>query len=296
MDRWLMVINPRAGNHPSMRWHSNLAARLHRAVDCQVIFTNYPGHATEIARSHRHLAGIGVLGGDGTLAEVVNGMDINGQKLLVFPAGTGNGMALDLGMHTIEDAFSALHNDRGKMLDLVKVEFRTPVRNYSRLMLSTSAVGYVADVVSLSNDLRRYYGAGCYLAAAVWKVLRSRPASFSASVDLGRDSPGPGDYTNLIVNNTCHAGNFPVFKQASLQDGRFEVELTQPAPGLFFLLRMACQAANRLMSCSKVYASPFTNVRLKTPHTLMIDGELWENVVEATYHTCPKKLNCLAVF
>ena len=70
-------------------------------IDVQMSVTNAPGHATLLARASAGFTGIVAIGGDGTIAEVLAGMDIAHQRLAVIPAGHGNSLARDLGLiHT----------------------------------------------------------------------------------------------------------------------------------------------------------------------------------------------------
>ena len=57
----------------------------------EIVITEYPGHATEIARAHSSQdLRIYSVGGDGTLNEVLNGMAGSGCSLAAIPSGSGN--------------------------------------------------------------------------------------------------------------------------------------------------------------------------------------------------------------
>ena len=116
--RTIVVANPAAGGgRVGRRWPSwqRQLERLLGEVD--VRFTDGPGSATEITR-RALLDGverIAVVGGDGTLNEVVNGfVAADGDRLLggvlaVIPVGTGGDFARSIGLGDIglEEAFAS---------------------------------------------------------------------------------------------------------------------------------------------------------------------------------------------
>ena len=73
--KWLAVLNPHAGHHPGDWWRS-LARRVQATLDADVAWTAYPWHAAEIVRRHERYDGFLAAGGDGTVTEVVAGMDL----------------------------------------------------------------------------------------------------------------------------------------------------------------------------------------------------------------------------
>ena len=100
--RWLAIVNPHAGmlRHHVLgpRFLDELAARVDR-----VTFTSGPGDATHIAAAASDYDGLVAVGGDGTVAEVLSGMAHTSQRLAVLPGGTGNCLAIDLGVDAAED-------------------------------------------------------------------------------------------------------------------------------------------------------------------------------------------------
>ena len=67
---------------------------------------------------------VGVMGGDGSFREGVSGMLGRGEgdrcPIFVFPMGTGNNFARDLGVRTIEDMFAVIDRGATHAVDAVK--------------------------------------------------------------------------------------------------------------------------------------------------------------------------------
>src|SRR5687768_12984652 len=100
---------------------------LHREIEgyeLEWITTQSPGDATEAAREWRNGLLI-VVGGDGTISEVVNGLGQagfpEGVTLAILPAGTGNDLAATLAIPDDPDeAAAVLHQNRVRTLDVVR--------------------------------------------------------------------------------------------------------------------------------------------------------------------------------
>jgi len=93
---------------------------LRRLVD-SVVGTDAAGAATRIARQSKDFDGILVVGGDGTIFEVIAGLERERQHLGLIPTGRGNCLARDLGIRSVADGFRALQSGTGKCMDLMQV-------------------------------------------------------------------------------------------------------------------------------------------------------------------------------
>ncbi len=287
---WLAIINPVAGGHRSARFYHALAGRLRRDLGARVAFTHRPGHATVLARESA-ADRLAAFGGDGTVAEVVNGMDRERQALLVIRGGTGNGLARDLGLTTLGASVRAGRRDRRRPLDLVRVRWCDAAGWHARLLISTASLGYAAEVVRLATHLPKRLGALVYTLAAGAQAFRQGAFDLSLSLDGGpfvRRS-----LSNLVVNNTCHAGNFPAFPRADLADGLFDVHLTRSGAGQQLLYDLTTLARTQALLPVPSFPARCLTARLDHPARLMLDGELCEAVTEAHFEVEPRGAQCL---
>lgn len=287
---WLAIVNPYAGYLHSVNWQKLFAERIRRELNAQVVFTQYAGHAEQLARESK-ADGLAVFGGDGTVAEAVNGMDLDRQRLLLLAGGTGNGLARDLGLTSLDMAFNAARENNSKSLDLIQVTFQIQNQNHSRFMVSTASVGYAAEVVVLANRYFKRLGNWCYPLAATLQAARQ--SAFSLKVSVDNDMIIERRLSNVMINNTRHAGNFSAFRQSDLEDGRAEVLLAKA--GFFgqFLHNIAVLSRTYFYRTATEITARNLNLILSAPQRLMIDGELWENVLEVRFGVLPGKLKCI---
>jgi YegS/Rv2252/BmrU family lipid kinase len=96
------IFNPVSGRHAR---NARLLPLLRdfigaRALDADLVATEGPGHATELARAAVQAGCLRVVavGGDGTMNEVAQALLHTPAALALIPCGSGNGLALHLGL------------------------------------------------------------------------------------------------------------------------------------------------------------------------------------------------------
>lgn len=289
MKGWLAIVNPAAGR----RGEADAAVRVltgHFRLAPAVATTTAPGHGTELARAAAGFGGIVAVGGDGTIAEVLAGMDISRQRLAVIPAGHGNCLARDLGFTRPHDAVGALERGHARPIDLMQVDIEFgDARTERRWAASTVAVGYVCDVVR--NGLRlSWLGRCAYTAAAAITV----PLALGARVALEDGADALPGLTGVVVNNTGHLANFRAFLEASLEDGRLEVMENAACWPRQMLHNAAVLVGSDAFGAARMRQSSRATVRLEAPGRLMVDGEILEGVTRFTATCCRSAVACIA--
>ena len=285
MRRWLAIVNPAAGLARANR-------RLVRRLVCEwgthfeIATTAGPGDGARLAREASGYEGLLAVGGDGTIAEVLGGMELSRQTLAVLPAGHGNCLARDLGVGTADLAFAALGRDCTRPLDLmsVRIEF-TDGRREQRLAASTVAVGYVAEVVALGCRRFAALGGLAYTAAALLTCARPRELRLGEGTTLM-----PRRLTNLVINNTAHLANFRAFHDARLDDGRLDVLEASYGWGRQMLHNAAILAGSRRFGPGALWQARALAIENTLPAPLMVDGELLEAVARVRLECLPAAL------
>jgi diacylglycerol kinase family enzyme len=121
IQRALVFANPasRRGKRLAERARQALASR---SIAGEIIYTERPGHAAELAREHGHrYDAVFALGGDGTVMEVAGALSGSDVLVGVLAGGTGNLLARALGIPLrVDRAVSALAAGGELRVDLVR--------------------------------------------------------------------------------------------------------------------------------------------------------------------------------
>lgn len=96
--RVLLIVNPASRRGDRVRKRA-LAAFVEAGVTCELMVTNAPGHAAQLAAANHSLYdAIFTLGGDGTVMEVLGAVAETGPPVGILAGGTGNVLARTLGI------------------------------------------------------------------------------------------------------------------------------------------------------------------------------------------------------
>jgi diacylglycerol kinase (ATP) len=272
--KWLVIVNRVAGRAREAERLAMQFARMRPGVERAE--TQSPGDGERLAREACDFDGLVVVGGDGTISECLTGMDLPRQRLAILPAGHGNCLARDLGIHRPAVALSVAGTPHWRALDLMDVSVESHgQRAWRRRCASTLAIGYVADVVATGR--RRFPGLG-HAAYAIASCLTA-PRRFAAHSKPDGHSPGgTREWTGIVVNNTAHLANFRAFPSARLDDGLLDVMwqdcgwLRQQAHNLAVL------AGSTAWGPHAMRQSAALRLRMESPRTLMADGEMRHGV------------------
>jgi len=95
--KFCFLVNPVSGGRDKAALVARIARELDPAVAREFLTTDRPGHATALARDADADIVVAV-GGDGTVREVALGLLGTGKALGILPCGSGDGLALSLGI------------------------------------------------------------------------------------------------------------------------------------------------------------------------------------------------------
>lgn len=284
---WLAIVNPRSGGNRNGDKLAELMAALHKLA-AKTVLTRHPGHAAELARDSQLFDGVVAVGGDGTLFEILKGIDCERQRIALFPAGRGNSLARDLGLTHRHGILDVVHWQTARAIDLMQVRATSADGvETSYLSASTVALGYPAAVTLRAHELARF-GKMSYAVAA----SATRPSSFEASVQYGDAAPRDLRLSGFIANNTRHLANFVGFRNASFCDGQFEA---MEMNGGFVKQtghNLSAFSGTGFYEPHPVRQAKMAQVQLEAPQILMIDGEIVSNVVAVRVNILPGALAC----
>jgi diacylglycerol kinase (ATP) len=233
MPDLILIVNPYSANGSTGRRWPAIEAKLRSLLPpFDVAFTERQGHATAIAREAAGRYGcIALVGGDGTVNEVANGL-IDDDRLLrsdlalgVICRGTGSDFIRTLGIpRDLEGAAERLAMGQMREIDVGKIRFRGPDGSEAvRYFLNEADIGMGAVVCDRVNrSSKRLGGRLSFLRAILITTLTYRPHL----VDLSLDG-APAERTLLgnawFANGQYSGGGIRGAPRARPDDGLLDV-------------------------------------------------------------------------
>jgi len=217
----LVVINPVAGSITDVRRYRTVIAERFAAVGWNCTFhetqpgEDLPAMVGEACRRgvHRVIA----VGGDGTIGAIVNGLIGTDVPLGILPLGTGNLLALGIGIpRRLEDAIDLLlKSPRTSGLDTMYLAG-------SHYVLNVSAGISSASIRDTRTADKRRFGVLAYAWRIVGHVFRFRAYRFNLELD---GHPLTVRATEILVSNGAILETLPALlgPPETFRDGHAEV-------------------------------------------------------------------------
>lgn len=242
-EQWLVIVNPNSGKRKGAKDWVVIHGLL-QAYDFTFknVFTEYRGHATEITIQMLKAGykNIIVVGGDGTLNEVING--VLGQKEIptteikigIIPIGTGN----DWGrMYNIpadyEKSIQVIKEGKSFIQDAGLVTYLMKDKEYSRYFVNIAGMGYDALVAKKTNLMKEKGGGGsfAYLINLVLGLIQYQHTHLS--IDIDNKNVFQGKVFSLSIG-ICkyNGGGMMQLPFADPNNGLFDITLIRKASKL----------------------------------------------------------------
>jgi YegS/Rv2252/BmrU family lipid kinase len=217
----LVIYNPSAGQRRAGRLWRVLDILHTSGVGVQLAETRHAGHATELARvaakENRRL--VVAAGGDGTIAEIANGLAGSDTTLGVIPLGTANVLARELKLPLSPHAVAAaLAFGRTRALWPGIASGAGP----DRLFVQMLGVGLDAQVVHcLPLRLKRALGRNAYVLQGLREILRYK----FRPIQLLVDGQATEAASVIVTKGRLYAGQYLLAPGARSGEPGFSVAL-----------------------------------------------------------------------
>jgi diacylglycerol kinase (ATP) len=217
----VIVFNPVAGRRRAHLLWRVLDVLSANGVRLELAETHRRGHAECLARDAvaRGEPMVVAAGGDGTIAEVANGLMGSQARLGVIPLGTANVLAHELGLPFAPRAVAAaLAFGRTRLLWPGQVNGTEGTRLFVQML----GVGFDAHVVHhLPFPLKKAFGKGAYVLQSVREMVRYRFPPIHLRIDDVET-----EAASVIVSKGClYGGRFRLVSDAVPGEPGFSVVL-----------------------------------------------------------------------
>ena len=236
MNRLHLVINPNAGTRQARRWLPEMISVFNRAdYLCSVYITEKRGDAVDYVRDHAGEADVVVAcGGDGTLNEVLTGLQLGGHSAALgyIPCGSTNDFANGLGLPvTPLPACRNIVNGSVRPLDL-------GLFSQGRYFSYTASFGAFTSVSwSTPQNVKNVLGHVAYILEGIRSLADIRPIHMKVRAD---SMDFENDYIFGAVCNSTSLGGVLKLENSEvhMSDGLFEALLIPFPPDLIVLNRI----------------------------------------------------------
>jgi len=221
---WMVIVNPNAGSGKGEKDWGRITALLTKyGISYKSTFTEGPKHAIELTQDCilNGFRNFIVVGGDGTLNEVVNGvfsqticpsLEI---VLAMIAVGTGNDWGKMYSIpHSYEESIRVIRNRKIRPQDVGVVEYHNGGQQVKRHFLNIAGMGFDALVVQRTNRQKELgkNGKAIYLINLLRSLMIYKPAHIELTIDgqkISRDfftiSVGIGRYSGGGMLQTPNA-------------------------------------------------------------------------------------------
>jgi diacylglycerol kinase (ATP) len=264
-----IIINPAAaGGRLGRQWPETAQRLACWGLDAPVVFTEAPGHATELAAAAvaDGVERVVVAGGDGTVCEAAEGLfKAGGGELAILPLGTGNDAARSLGVPLdLEDATRAAAAGRPRPVDLIRVG--------DRYVLNAIGIGLTGDINDRAVRIKWVRGIAVYLLAALSALFRYRTQRVQMVTE---DRNYEGSMLILAVHGgPTTGGGFALTPAAVPDDGLLDACLVEEVGPIGRLARLIAAMKGALGDKAGTHElqAPWLELHFQRPLPAHLDG------------------------
>ncbi len=234
-DRYTLIVNPISGKKTSLAMLETIKPLFTKAgAEIEILITSHAGHASELAASidlgrTRFLC---VIGGDGTVHEVINGLmkrpDPRSHPIALIPAGTGNTVLQHFAGNNPILATQRILQGNTIPLDLARVKLN------DKIVFSLNIVGWGAiDDINQKAEAWRRLGSPRYALAALAYILSPKSRKAIITID---DTRLEDEFLMAAACNTRFTGKgMQLAPKANAADGKLDIIIVRRASRLQML-------------------------------------------------------------
>ncbi|RZO87869.1 MAG: diacylglycerol kinase family lipid kinase [alpha proteobacterium HIMB114] len=205
MNKIGIIYNPNAGTG-KIKKLLKIKERLSLKSSVTIYDTQKPGDATSIAkRECKNFDIIVAAGGDGTINEVINGIDVN-TKLGIIPLGTANILAIEAGIkNDVKSICKLIEKGNTKKIYISNI-------NDKKFFLM-AGIGYDGDIVhKMKPSLKKIFGKAMFGFLGLLEFFKLKKYNIKVETE---SETAFGNWV-LVTNSKHYAGPYKITKSTSI--------------------------------------------------------------------------------
>lgn len=293
----IIIINPKSRAGRKGKLEQVIKHRL-ASLNFKITKTAYPGHATEISRKavRENYDTVVVVGGDGTVNEVVNGIFGSNVTLGIVPVGTANDLASLYNLPTdIESACDVILKRHVTKIDLISVN--------SKYYVTAGGVGLPCEVATIANAIKchgrigqligKILGSKIYILAVIAALASKAKRNNLINIRYNNRSL-TANVLSMMVDNQSFLGKDIIMSPGAVNnDGAFDICLIENSLSRLKILQILIRTLNGThISLPFVRTIRATDITIKTKQQTSFfgDGEIIQQNTSFDIRLIPKAL------
>ena len=285
----LFLINPKSGVQKKKKVLQVIEKNIDREVyDFSVEYTQYAGHATELASAaaKRGVDAVVAVGGDGTVNEVGRALVHSNTAMGVIPCGSGNGFARHLGIPLgAKQAVEFINKAVPTKIDYGKIN--------NRPFFCACGVGFDALV---SNDFAKgnQRGMFSYIQKTLIDWVTYKPEVYS--IETSHSKKRIKAFVIACGNASQYGNNAYIAPFASMRDSLLTISVMHPFTPLDVPAVVTQLFSNNLSTSgyTKTFNAEWVRIIREKAGPAHFDGEPCEMEAELYIETVPAGISVLA--
>lgn len=273
--RHIFIINPTSGVRNYKRYLSWIEDYFGDKDNYEIFITEYPKHASEIARrfSIRDNVCVYAIGGDGTAYEVLNGLN-DGVAMAVIPNGTGNDFHRAIYKDKFDDYEMLVKTIEGSIF---KIDYGI-VNEHRFLNMFCLGIDAMVGAEAIKYSNMKYFpNSLSYVYAVLKKIVK--PPKINVSFGYNGEVIKQDSLLMSVMNGEYYGGGFHPTPEANLQDGYFNVLLVEHISRLQMLPLIPKYAKGKHKEVKQIQDFKLKNFTIKLDQKAVYscDGEIFED-------------------
>ncbi len=271
------IVNPIAGGKHGKKTRKTVAILegilKERNVPYNIHFTRHTGHAKTITESliKKGCSDVIVVGGDGTLHEVINGFShFDRVNLGLIPCGTGNDFASAVKIPVNpEKALEIILSSQPKFTDFMQMP---TVRG-----MNVIGTGIDVEVLKKYSKLKKKTAWG-YTKSLIKTLFDFEYSNFTAEIDGVKTEYR--SFIAAIANGHAYGGGIAICPIAQPADGALNFVAVKEMKRIGIIGAFLKLKAGKILKLKQTVTTPMQNIKITSDKklTVNVDGELYENI------------------
>ncbi len=221
-----VIVNPISGIGRQKKIETLLERNLNLDMyDYEVLYTQRIHHGTELARdaADRGRDVIVAVGGDGSVNDVIAGMNGSDSRLGIIPCGSGNGLARCMKLPlTPAFAIRVLNQYKEDVIDTI-------VLNDKYIIASIAGVGFDAFIARLMRAAKTR-GLPAYMNLMLREYTSYKCQDYKIYIDGSQQPTERNAWFITFANSNQFGYDAAIAPQAKLNDGLIDVSIVDKVP------------------------------------------------------------------